>query len=334
MNIRAFIFMYIYILYILELAIAFLQIVLGISFYFPKLFPIERSLYSKFNNDKILITKKKVLKTFKTYYKYNYHNSYLTFMAKRPILKNLKSNFFILNKKDFLFVLIDNYSAFRSLFDFSYIFDLNQKYIFKNLELYRNKIYVNSNISLDNKIETNFMVGFGYCADFFLFGVDDLKSRTEKLKDLFYNYSTEMDEERLAFVEKKDDFEDFCYQTRLKKYAKRDKVISIVRRKINWNFRQSYRRKLYKLKLFSFFKQFYSLIFSKKKYFLAENLESVNNYKYLKFCEKSKNRGKFLKNLIYFNLLNRFHYDKVDKNELIFFERKSNLNNLSLIKNN
>jgi len=74
MNIRAFIFMYIYILYILELAIAFLQIVLGISFYFPKLFPIERSLYSKFNNDKILITKKKVLKTFKTYYKYNYHN--------------------------------------------------------------------------------------------------------------------------------------------------------------------------------------------------------------------------------------------------------------------
>ena len=59
MNIRAFIFMYIYILYIIELAVAFLQIVLGVSFYFPKLFPIERSLYSKFNNDKILITKKK-----------------------------------------------------------------------------------------------------------------------------------------------------------------------------------------------------------------------------------------------------------------------------------
>jgi len=64
MNIRAFIFMYIYILYIIELAVAFLQIVLGVSFYFPKLFPIERSLYSKFNNDKILITKKKNFKKF------------------------------------------------------------------------------------------------------------------------------------------------------------------------------------------------------------------------------------------------------------------------------
>jgi len=64
MNIRAFIFMYIYILYIIELAVAFLQIVLGVSFYFPKLFPIERSLYSKFNNDKILITKKKSFKKF------------------------------------------------------------------------------------------------------------------------------------------------------------------------------------------------------------------------------------------------------------------------------
>merc|ERR1712000_713295 len=132
-----------------------------------------------------------------------------------------------------------------------YIYCLNKKRIFKNLELYRDKTYVNSNLSLDNKIETNFMIGFGYYSDFFLFGVDDLKSRTEKLKDLYYDYSTEMDEERLAFVEKK-------------KYAKRDKVISIVRRKINWNFRQSYRKKLYKLKLFSFFKQFYSLIFFNK----------------------------------------------------------------------
>ena len=326
--------MYIYILYIIELAVAFLQIVLGVSFYFPKLFPIERSLYSKFNNDKILITKKKVLKSFKTFYKYNYHNSHLIFMDKRPILKNITSKYYVLNKKDFLLILINNYSAFRSLFNFSYIYCLNKKRIFKNLELYRDKTYVNSNLSLDNKIETNFMIGFGYCSDFFLFGVDDLKSRTEKLKDLYYDYSTEMDEERLAFVEKTDDLEDFCYKNRLKKYAKRDKVISIVRRKINWNFRQSYRKKLYKLKLFSFFKQFYSLIFFNKKFFLSENLESVNTYKYLNFCKKSKNRGKFFKKLDSFNLSNRFYYDKLDKNELILFERKINVNYLSLLKNN
>jgi len=135
-------------------------------------------------------------------------------------------------------------------------------------------------------------------------------------------------------LKKTDDLEDFCYKNRLKKYAKRDKVISIVRRKINWNFRQSYRKKLYKLKLFSFFKQFYSLIFFNKKFFLSENLESVNTYKYLNFCKKSKNRGKFFKKLVSFNLSNRFYYDKLDKNELILFERKINVNYLSLLKNN
>jgi len=48
-------------------------------------------------------------------------------MDKRPILKNITSKYYVLNKKDFLLILINNYSAFRSLFNFSYIYCLNKK---------------------------------------------------------------------------------------------------------------------------------------------------------------------------------------------------------------